>query len=335
MSKLDRQLNQASGESIVAINWPRGGLVNVDQLREQLVDEIDCHQYRVPIDLRGVHGAPDALIELVRSKFEQRAALPEGTVDLIASYGNEYRGSELGVRLQQAKAVALSLAGDFDAAFETLGAAEIGTEGFKAANRVLHLLSEQSDDIEFLKHAIQVSDDNDRELPEQLGNKVARRFLGLGFPVHAVRMLSGEGPDGPSRDRRILRSEAALAQQLPREAFASVLGMEGDDADRLRARALEQMRDHERAAELLTEADKQAEAARNFWLTGNWQSVSENSDQRYGKLAGLAKKISAEGVAGDMPPLARARALIGGSASMRSDVAAMLKAAPLNRAGPD
>lgn len=83
MSKLDRQLNQASGESIVAINWPRGGLVNVDQLREQLVDEIDCHQYRVPIDLRGVHGAPDALIELLLEA--QRYARSQGKLVSISA----------------------------------------------------------------------------------------------------------------------------------------------------------------------------------------------------------------------------------------------------------
>jgi len=296
-------------------------------------DKADTHRENVAHANSG--DAPDALIELVRSKYEQRAALPDGTVDLIASYEKEYRGTELGTRLQQAKAVALSLAGDFDEAFETLGASENGADGFQATNRVLHLLTERSDDIEFLKHAFQVSDGNDSELPEQLGNKLARRFLGLGFPVHAVRMLSGEGPNGASRARRILRSKAALAQQLPREAFASVLGMEGEDADQLRARALEQMRDHERAAELLTEADRQAEAARNFWLTGNWRSISENPEERYSRLAGLAENISANTVADDMPPLARARALIGGSASIRNDVTALLEAASLNRAGSE
>ena len=83
MSKLDRQLNQTSGESTVAINWPRGELVNVDQLREQLVNEIDCHQYRVPIDLRGVHGAPDALVELLHEA--QRYARSQGKLVSISA----------------------------------------------------------------------------------------------------------------------------------------------------------------------------------------------------------------------------------------------------------
>ena len=65
MSKLDRQLDQVSGEKKVAVVWPKDADVDVVRLRERLISEIDGHNHRIPLDLRGVHGAPPALVEIL------------------------------------------------------------------------------------------------------------------------------------------------------------------------------------------------------------------------------------------------------------------------------
>jgi hypothetical protein len=65
MSKLDRQLDDIWGEKRVDIHWPADQEIDVDLLRLQLISEIDAHRQRVPLDLRGVDGAPEALVALL------------------------------------------------------------------------------------------------------------------------------------------------------------------------------------------------------------------------------------------------------------------------------
>ncbi|QEG41483.1 hypothetical protein UC8_35060 [Roseimaritima ulvae] len=65
MSKFDKQIAHLSGERTVAIEWRRGAEPDGQQLREMILGEIDAHQQIVPLDLRGVEGAPQELVELL------------------------------------------------------------------------------------------------------------------------------------------------------------------------------------------------------------------------------------------------------------------------------
>lgn len=65
MSKLERQLDEVYGEERVTIAWPSDDEVDVDEIRAHLIREIDRHRQRVPLDLRGVNGAPESLIDLL------------------------------------------------------------------------------------------------------------------------------------------------------------------------------------------------------------------------------------------------------------------------------
>lgn len=65
MSKIDRQIERIAGETRVEISWPFGEIIDIDVVRNRLRYEIDIHDDRVPLDLRGVHGVPPALLELL------------------------------------------------------------------------------------------------------------------------------------------------------------------------------------------------------------------------------------------------------------------------------
>lgn len=65
MSKLDRHLDDIKGVKRVEIVWPMTEELYLQQLRTTLKREIDRHLDRVPLDLRKVTGAPDALIDLL------------------------------------------------------------------------------------------------------------------------------------------------------------------------------------------------------------------------------------------------------------------------------
>jgi hypothetical protein len=65
MSRLDRQIDRLSGEKLIRIDWPEDASVDLASLRRRLVREIDDHSHRIPLDLRGVKGAPPELVELL------------------------------------------------------------------------------------------------------------------------------------------------------------------------------------------------------------------------------------------------------------------------------
>ena len=83
MSKLDRQLDGVFGEERVEIFWPSDDEVDVDLLRLHLISRIDDHLRRVPLDLRGVNGAPDRLVDLLLEL--QRYAMSQGKVLSISA----------------------------------------------------------------------------------------------------------------------------------------------------------------------------------------------------------------------------------------------------------
>ena len=83
MSKLDRQLDDVFGEGRVEVFWPSDDEVDVELLRLQLISEIDAHAQRIPLDLRGVQGAPEQLVDLLLEM--QRYAMSRSKVLSISA----------------------------------------------------------------------------------------------------------------------------------------------------------------------------------------------------------------------------------------------------------
>ena len=61
MSKIDRQLDEITGAEPIAIRWPLTDEHYIRLLREKVKKELDGIAFRVPLDLRGVKGAPAGL----------------------------------------------------------------------------------------------------------------------------------------------------------------------------------------------------------------------------------------------------------------------------------
>jgi hypothetical protein len=83
VSKLERQLDDFFGEERVEILWPSDEEVDVELLRLQLISEIDAHTQRIPLDLRGVRGAPEQLVDLLLEM--QRYAMSQSKVVSISA----------------------------------------------------------------------------------------------------------------------------------------------------------------------------------------------------------------------------------------------------------
>ncbi|MEM0924617.1 MAG: hypothetical protein AAGJ83_01135 [Planctomycetota bacterium] len=65
MSRLDKQLANLSGETLIRVEWVDDSLVDPGELRTKLRKEIDAREHRIPLDLRRVRGAPEALVEIL------------------------------------------------------------------------------------------------------------------------------------------------------------------------------------------------------------------------------------------------------------------------------
>ncbi|WP_109465378.1 hypothetical protein [Albibacillus kandeliae] len=279
--------------------------------------------------------SPEALVALVRSRYRSHATLKPETAGLVSAYLTELRNSAMGPDLRQANILALALTGDFAEAAEQVAAlSEMDDRAAQdsARNAVLDLLTERGDDVSFMRYGLALSERED--LPDDLGDRMARRLLDLGFPRPALRLVTGSRSDPASETRRLLRAEAALAEQLPHEALIALLGIESDRGVQLKAEAMRQLRDVWSGGALLpaTIPDQAATA----WAAEEWQSVPGLAGPDITKLVPRAigrTERSAE--VSLLPPLARARALLSDSGSTRTDIARLLEAIEIPGAGPD
>jgi hypothetical protein len=77
-------LDEVLGEKRVEIHWPSDDEVDVDLLRLYLISEIDAHRQRIPLDLRGVHGSPERLVDLL-IEMQRYAASRSKVLSISAS----------------------------------------------------------------------------------------------------------------------------------------------------------------------------------------------------------------------------------------------------------
>lgn len=154
---------------------------------------------------------PYRLLDMIARHFQTRESLPESIPDLVASYALEFRRTDLGDALERAHAIALALNGRFDEALSIVarggddrhapggpGSREQPGEAGKAVEegKVFMLLTENGDDITFLRHALTLASAERIELPVQVVAAISQRLKDLGFSEEAEAIA----PSGPVPD---------------------------------------------------------------------------------------------------------------------------------------
>lgn len=288
-----------------------------------------AQQYRLEAIYSDTEHSPSALIALIESSYSQGGTVPPEIVDLAASYATEYRNGAIGPDLQSALALALALTGDFGSTFEAMDSAfprPRNETGRTLENNILKILVERGSDVDFLRYAIRASEDDGKAIRDDIAESLAERLLQLGFSDPAVRLLSRTTQDSLTVQHRLLRAKAALARALPHEAMASLLGLEGVEADSLRGRALLQLSRFDQAAEYLLASNSPEEAARSLWIAGAWDNLPEQIPSFYRDLAETAAGLRAPtSNATELPPLTRAQTLVADSAQTRNEVMRLLE----------
>lgn len=114
------------------------------------------------------------------------------------------------------------------------------------------------------------------------------------------------------------------------------MGLEGQQADRMRAQALWLNKEYERASEYMLSAQEPNEAARGFWHSEDLQAA-ESLDAQEAPFRAVADLTTQIGTAVQeptgLPPLAEARALVESSIGARNSIEELLR--QVERTPPD
>ena len=278
----------------------------------------------------GVHEA-EALASLIETRLQAGETLDEDTALLADAMAVEYQDTEAGRRLVKAALQAIIATGHPRLAFERMDnptmRASLDRQDLVMLRSAAHAVNARvSDDAEFLRIYNAYGPVPEGEDAEILKARmaVAERLLDLGLPESALSEVQSlpETGDAPA----LLRARALLAMDRGEDALQRLNRLEGDEADRLRVRALEQTGRLREAARLMAEIEPGAEAARLAWLAGDWEEVASLGEGVLRDAASLmldgnpvpdsapsGEMPAAEG--GDQPParpptLAEARALL-------------------------
>jgi len=273
--------------------------------------------------------SPEALIALIDTSVSRGEAIDQAKVDLAASYMFENRRSPLAKDLSRAYILALAYSDQFEKAFRQILMEKDDSSNLmleQTMPKVMNRLISHASDREFLLRVLNAAP---LTLPSDVENNTARRLLELGFADAASGFLKSPADISEQRARRILRAEIALALSRPLDAEAELLGVEGEDADRLRVQARELAGDYAGALRSVNIQDKAEQRRELAWLAGDWSTLAEGDQDLLAQTAQLAiahDRNNAENEFDTRAPgfLRQARNLITDSQEARSVLEALL-----------
>jgi hypothetical protein len=260
----------------------------------------------------------DNLIALVETHFRKMKPLDPGVAEALMAVQGENEGTERGPAIHRAIVLALALSDQTEAAFM-----QGGLSGGVEADlwRVVH---DRAADDDFLRHAVLAPDAQPPGVDSDVKLATARRLLALGFSDAALTWL---GPvaltDAP--ELRLLAAQAETASGNATTASELLTGLQGPEAETLRAKALEQLGDLTAASAALVSAGETEAAARLDLWRGDWDALKSVAPDAWLTAAEYAKPAPVDVASG---LLGRGNKTIDASLASRSAIEALLATVP-------
>lgn len=282
--------------------------------------------------------SPEALLHYTNGTLDHGAPVDPETIGLLESYRSQYRDGPMNADLARAEVIAQSASGNFPAAF---GLYDQEREKFSAAvrqeivNGLTRNLADHSADAVFTRlyftHAAEMA-----ELASvEAMNHVADRLLGLGLAEVADAALAAPAEGEAGRERRLLRARAALEMNLPRRAEAELDGIDGPEADRLRAEASLATANYAQAATLFAGAGDSGQAQDASWLARDFRAMTTDAQPERAQLADVLTSQPPVALPEVGPPtLAASRDVLSQSGQTLDALRALLSSVPVDPA-PD
>ncbi len=267
-----------------------GALMAKARIQQATGEVEEAKQNLETVIARNNSKSADALLQHLDMTLKNNEVVEESHAELSSALAFEMRKTEKGYELQEKSVLALATASRFSEAFselQKLGPSIDPDTRSKLYKNIMNQVRQNASDEEFLLYALQPKE---LHAHPEIDLLIAERMLGLGFPGEARKYipLSEGSPVGDSH--RILSAKISLALQQPRRALAELIGVEGEQADLIRAQVFEETGQYAEAARLYQDLKKQEKSEFQSWLAGEWSSVARSKDP---KRAQIAKRILA------------------------------------------
>ncbi len=233
--------------------------------------------------------SPEILKEMVELKLSQDMAASDEDIALLASYAFERRGTELGKELRMLEIRALGQSGRFSEAYARLDEYEQNGALPPEAKTMLEtelasFLATKGTDAQFLRYLLPAV--SSIHLPEDDKLDIAERFLNLGFPSEARKILDRSATVPSPRERRLL-AELATRQGKFDVAIGYLAGLDDPEALKLRAEALAAKHDFPAAFTAMENAGEHERMLQLAWRAGQWAELAARDDGEIGMLSAM------------------------------------------------
>ncbi|MDO9525299.1 MAG: hypothetical protein Q7J57_07110 [Gemmobacter sp.] len=270
---------------------------------------------------------PMAFVALAESVVDRGGALNQASLIALEAVERENRATSDGPALRLALARALAAAGEYRRAF-----VEMGQNDPKIRAAVWQILATRGEDKDLLQHAVAIPSAETLQQAGAATPVVAERLLAIGFPDAALAWIPQDGSDRS----RLLNAKATIGLRDGRAALRALSGLEGADAQRLRAQAHQLLGQSVEAVAVLAATGQVGDAAAVAWRAQDWQgvrSVPADISQVPGlrtldRLMSLDQSVAMDRVDDAPGPLASGRDLLKSTEQTRSAIADLLADVP-------
>lgn len=258
----------------------------------------------------------EALVALVETHVRQLDPIDVTVPEALLALRNEIGESPLAISVDRAIVLSLGLSGQTDAAF-----AHPAAEG-KTRAELWRVVQARATDDDFLRLAVLPADTPPPDVDPELALDIAKRLAGLGFPDAALAWLGDTVPtDTP--DRRLVAAAAELDRGGAQAVIDLLSGLQGPEADALRAEALVQLGDLAAAETLLSAAGQADAALRTGLWQEDWSNLDPTTPEAWRAAADLTKPAESDTARG---LLGRGEDAIAASEQARTKLEALLGA---------
>ena len=281
--------------------------------------------------------APQALVQLIDGLLSKGAPVPLDKAELAGAYAYENRGTDLGRRMTTTYLAALGASGAFTEAvseFERLRSDLDAAGTADIATALMQRMTRHADDVTFLRHALSDRLITPAMVPAALGVDIATRLLASGLAEQASTFVAADLPGRVERMSKLTRAEIALMQDRPRQAEVELLGLDGAEANILRAKARSLIGDHAAARILYTASDQIEKATEAAWLAENLDQMANANDPVLRQTAEILQNKAQQTQTNSDPLLERHRGLLESASTLRTAMKKLLDAKEMRAAAP-
>jgi len=253
---------------------------NIDQAISTLTD----------ISQKDGPSSAKALIRSIDVRTEQGQSIDRKTAELAEVLMIEHRGTPLEKDLARVSILARIFSGDPSTALEALARPSTQDlltmdDQIKLVNTAAVKFTTTFDDLMFAKEALVLNDTGaDRYLTDDTKSQITKRMLSIGFPDLASRFANFD--EGLTDHKRLLLGQIAMQSGTQTDAIIYLLGIEGQEAARLRAELYLELGMPQKAADEFTLSNQNIAADNASFLAEDWDSLATSENKNLAMVAG-------------------------------------------------